>query len=199
MKPVKIDVNFFLSRQWDGYSLERKYDGQRAIVIMNGTPQIWTRQGNRIETPKNLVPQLQQLNLPSGTRLDGEIWTPSNRGSWRHHPDVHCQLTMWDVMRYGKRDIGHLPLEQRRKILQDMLFSPREDISVVQQENPTPKALYAAMRAAEEHSRATRAKSGFIHGVVLKRNQSPRRDHPKRSVDHPDWLKICFWQSGSVK
>jgi len=199
MKPIRIDVEMFLSRTWDGYSFERKYDGHRAIVIMNGSPQIWTRQGNRIETPDNLVPQLRELNLPSGTRLDGEIWTPSKRGSWRHSSSVKCKLTMWDVMRHGREDLSQLPLEKRRQLLQSILSLPQEDISVVQPEPPTPETLREVMRTAKDHWDATEARSGFIHGVVLKRDQSPRRDHPKRSIEHPDWLKICFRQSGDVR
>ena len=35
-------------------------------------------------------------------------------------------------------------------------------------------------------------RSGFIHGVVLKRRGSIRRDHPNRSAEHPDWLKVVF-------
>ena len=193
MKPVRVTEEVFKTIDPNKYVMEKKYDGFRALLIMNGSPKLWTRDKNRIELPNNLVDQLNALNLPEGTVLDGEIWNPLKRGSWRHDRGVKCQLTFWDVIRVGYKDMSQLPLEERKKILDNLVLGKCEDIGSVEQ---LPASLEGYRKIAEEaelHKEATGLRSGFIHGAVLKRKGSPRRDHAVRCAEHSDWMKLVLW------
>ncbi len=149
--------------------------------------------------PDNLRQQIADLNLPAGTVLDGEIWTPTKRGSWRHDKTVVCNLTFWDVVRAGSQDMSQEKLEKRHARLVELLGDGTANISAVEQYAATPENLEEAMRVAKAHRDTTDSKSGFIHGVVLKKLGSTRHDHPTRSTEHSDWLKVCFWQSGEIR
>lgn len=151
--------------------------------------------------PDNLRAEIAALNLPAGTVLDGEIWTPTKRGSWRHDKTVVCNLTFWDVIRAGSQDMSREGLEKRHARLVELLGGGTENISAIEQYPATPENLEEALRVAKAHRDTTDSKSGFIHGVVLKKLGSPRRDHPTRTIDHPDWVKVVFdgMDSGQIR
>jgi ATP-dependent DNA ligase len=189
-KPVRVRESIFESIDPQKYILEKKYDGWRALLIAGPVPILWTREKTRIDMPDNLRPQIESLNLPDGTVLDGEIWTPEKRGAWRHNKGVDCRLTLWDAIRSGKRDLSALPLEARRTELESLLGAGTRDVGIVEW-LPADAASYATVRAeAESFREQAQSRSGFIHGAVLKRRGSPRRDHAVRCVEHADWLKI---------
>ena len=191
-KPVRVDKNIFERINTSNYTMESKFDGYRAIVIVNRVPELWTREKNRISTPDNLVTQLRQLNLPEGTILDGEIWNPLKRGGWKHSNGVECKLTLWDTIRYGMSDISAHPIEERRKALYSLMKPECEHIQAVEVLPASKENYQKILKEAAEVRADTAIRSGFIHGVVLKRNGSPRRDHATRSTEHPDWLKLVF-------
>lgn len=189
-KPVRVRETIFETIDPKKYVMEKKYDGWRAILIVGQTPTLWTREKTRIEMPDNLRPQIEALRLPDGTVLDGEIWTPSKRGAWRHNKGVACKLTVWDVVRSGRRDLSAAPLEERRLELKAILGPGAEDVGAVEW-LPADAASYAEVRREAESFRVqAQSRSGFVHGAVLKRLGSPRRDHAVRCVEHADWLKI---------
>lgn len=192
MKPVRVDINIFNRQKFDGYSLEYKFDGWRAIIIADSETRLWTRQKQPILIPDNLATQLKKLNLPCGTVLDGEIWNPAKRGGWKQSPTDTCRITVWDIIRIGSKSLSDTPIEDRRQILNSILKPECDHIKPVQVFEATKENCELAWLQAVQMRESLESRSGFIHGVVLKRNGSPRRDHACRSVEHPDWLKIVF-------
>lgn len=192
MKPVPISGEAFLRLRAEDYALERKYDGHRALAVSNGSTGLWTRDRRPIVAPPELIRQLESVGLPPGTVLDGEIWSPTSRGAWGRKPAERCVLTFWDAVRVGGRDLSREPLEVRRRALEELLRSAPEDVRIVEPMEATKGNLDAVEAEARSFRRETAARSGFIHGVVLKRRGSPRRDHAVRCVEHPDWLKVVF-------
>lgn len=201
-KPVRVGEEMLSKLSPGQYDLESKYDGFRVIPRTDpyGT-RLWTREKQPIDATDNLTPQLAALNLKSGTVLDGEIWTPTKRGSWRHDKTVQCLITLWDVIRVGSKDLSKTPLEDRRRILQDLIGDNCPDIKVIESIEMTKENYDKIKEEANAFRDKTGSRSGFIHGVVIKRKKSPRRDHSTRSTEHPDWLKIVFpnMDSGSIK
>jgi len=175
------------------------FDGWRALLIIGSTATLWTREKTRIEMPDNLREQIESLRLPEGTVLDGEIWNPTKRGSWRHNKSVKCMLTFWDAIKAGRKDVSGLPLEQRRAEMETVLGAGTDDVKTVQWLPATKEAYAEVRREAESFREQAQSRSGFIHGAVLKRRGSPRRDNVVRCVEHADWLKLVLdgMQSGS--
>lgn len=200
-KPVRITESMFRKTNWSNWILERKFDGFRAVLIVNGSAQLWTRERKPIAMPDNLREQIASLNLPTGTVLDGEIWTPTKRGAWRHDKGVVCNLTFWDAIQAGTESLSQERLEKRHERLAELVGNSRPNIMVVDQYPATVSSFEEALKTAKEHRNMTDSKSGFIHGVVLKKLGSPRRDHPTRTVDHADWLKVVFdgMDSGQIR
>jgi ATP-dependent DNA ligase len=194
MKPMRINESLLSSLKLGDYILEKKYDGFRALLIVDEHGfKLMTRQRTELAIPNNLRPQIEALKLPPGTVLDGELWTPSKRGSWRHDKSVVCSLAFWDVMAFDGKSVGAMPLEDRRAIMEKLLGRGTEDIKPVEWEEVTPARIEEIRKEAMEHRVASQSRSGFVHGVVLKRKGSPRRDNPSRSVEHADWMKIVYW------
>lgn len=191
-KPVRVQESIFEREGGLGnYILERKFDGWRVLVISEAHGvSLWTREKTRIEMPDNLKSQIEDLNLPEGTVLDGEIWTPEKRGAWRHNKKVPCRLTLWDVIKSGKNCLSNSPLEERRKELELLLERKTQDVEIVEWLPATKEAYAEVKREAELFREKSQSRSGFIHGAVLKRRGSPRRDNVVRCIEHADWLKI---------
>jgi len=190
MKPARVTEAVLSSINPSDYLMEKKYDGWRAILIVShGIPELWTRERRRIEMPTNLDNQLRSLKLPEGTVLDGEIWNPEKRGGWKHAKGVECQITFWDAIRKGNQDLSRNPLEERKERLRN-LVSPTDCVKIVEDFPATVKSIAAAR--AEAISARGNARSGFVHGVVIKRRESPRRDHATKSHEHSDWMKVVF-------
>ena len=201
-KPVRVTESVFGTVDPSAYVMEKKYDGFRAILIVGrGRSELWTREQRRIEMPDNLASQVEDLALPDGTVLDGEIWTPTKRGSWRHNRQVRCSLTFWDAIWAGHRDLGHVALEDRVAELRKLVEGRAEDVSVVEQLPASLEGYRAVVEEAEAFRAGTQSRSGFVHGAVLKRRGSPRRDHSTRCVEHADWLKLVIpgMDSGALR
>lgn len=193
-KPVRVTDDVFSSVvSEETHVLEKKYDGFRAVLIVESTYSLWTRDRKRLDIPLNLRDQLDSLALPRGTVLDGEIWNLEKRGSWRHDMREQCCLTFWDTIRVGGRPMSLLPLEERKAALDVLVAGKCADISVVEHLPASLSLLNEIRSDAESHRNKTGCRSGYIHGVVLKRKGSPRRDHATRCVEHSDWSKIVFF------
>jgi ATP-dependent DNA ligase len=197
-KPVRATWAAFKTLPMSNYFMEKKYDGWRAIVqVGQEGVTLWTRDKALITMPDNLGRQLAALEMPAGTLLDGEIWNMSKRGAWRHNKSVVCALTLWDAVRIDSRDLSNEPIEIRRQQLEQLLAGHDTPDIKTTEILPADEAL---ARQIDEDAHAMRegVRSGYIHGVVLKRKGSPRRDHAVRCVEHADWIKIVFdgMQSG---
>jgi ATP-dependent DNA ligase len=193
MKPCRINQATFEALDKTKYTLEPKHDGHR-IILVAGQNQVftYTREKRRTQLPLYLIEQLESLNLPIGTILDGEVWNRLKRGGWKKYDRDGFNITFWDVIRIGIGDYSINPIEERREALAEVLDGGSENIFQVE-------VLKASAENVEQlHQRAlavrsdSSVRSGFIHGVVLKKKGSPRRDHAVRSVQHPDWLKILY-------
>ena len=200
-KPVRAPWSVFQTLTLSNYVMEKKFDGWRAIVQVgaNNVVTLWTREKRLITMPDNLSKQLSLLQMPEGTLLDGEIWNMSKRGAWRHNRSIACALTLWDAIRVGHQDFSNEPLEKRREALEKILDGKdTPDIKATEllaADEAIARQVDAEARSFRE---GTNARSGFIHGVVLKRRGSPRRDNAVRCVEHADWIKVVFdgMQSG---
>ncbi len=199
-KPVRAKWSVFKTIDTSRYFMEKKYDGWRAMVqVGQDGVSLWTRDKQFIAMPNNLAIQLAALGMPEGTLLDGEIWNMSKRGAWRHDKSVICALTLWDAIRVDHRDLSNIAIGERRQELEKLLAGKNTPDIKATEILPADEVL---ARQIDEEARSFRegvnARSGFIHGVVLKRHGSPRRDHAVRCVEHADWIKVVFdgMQSG---
>ena len=199
-KPVRATWDIFKKVNPDNYFMEKKYDGWRAIVqVADGGITLWTREKALIMMPDNLGKQLAALEMPEGTILDGEIWNMFKRGAWRSDRKAICALTLWDAIRVDKRDLSDEPIEVRRQQLEGLLAGKNApDIKTTEILSADESLAHQIDEEAHSARDGAGARSGFIHGVVLKRRGSPRRDHAVSCKEHPDWLKIVFagMQSG---
>lgn len=193
MKPVMINEAVFKGLDQSNYTMEPKMDGWRIIAIA-GSNKVYTftRQRSPLKVPVSIQSELDSLNLPAGTVLDGEIWSPMKRGGWDNLKPGECKLTFWDVIRDGTKDISNQPIEIRRQTLTDLLSNMLDNIEQAAVHAVSAENLQMLEKQAREIRDDKALRSGFIHGVVLKRNGSPRRDHACRSIEHPDWLKIVY-------
>jgi hypothetical protein len=88
--------------------------------------------------------------------------------------------------------MSQCPLEERSEELSHLVGQKAPNIEAVKQEQASLEEYYRIVETAERFRTETHSSSGFIHGAVLKRKGSPRRDHATRSVEHPDWLKLII-------
>ena len=199
-KPIRATWAVFQTVNPQNYFMEKKYDGWRAIVqVAAEGVTLWTRDKVLITMPDNLGKQLAALEMPEGTLLDGEIWNMDKRGKWRHNKAVVCALTLWDAIKVGPQDLSNEPIEARRQQLEKLLEGKNVPDIKTTEILPADEKLAREIDAEARSFRdSSQARSGFIHGVVLKRRGSPRRDHAVRCVEHADWLKVVFdgMQSG---
>jgi ATP-dependent DNA ligase len=192
MKPLRITEDVFRNLKLSDYTMERKYDGWRAISITGGRTELWTRQKRRLKTPPSLLEALSRYGIPNETVLDGEIWSLVKRGGWEQADDGNCVVTFWDCTRLNGKSLSASPIEERKDALRSLLGDGCDRVRIVDAMEATLENLQMVQEEAARIRLDRDARSGFIHGVVLKQKGSPRRDHPNRSVKHPDWLKVVF-------
>lgn len=192
MKPVKVDNTIFQRINLTDYIMEKKYDGYRITLEKDKCVKIYTRHKNRLEIPNSLIRKIEELEIPSGTVLDGEIWNLCRRGAWNYSKNDECQMTFWDVTHYEFKDLSSQSLEKRRGVLESMI-RPGSYISTTEVYKADVNIFQHIRKEALDHRNTNNSNTGFIHGVVLKRKGSQRRDLPKASKEHPDWLKIVFF------
>lgn len=201
MKPALTTEKVLATLDPREYSMERKYDGHRVIVRLNGSVSMWTRDMRKIDVPTNLEDDLVRMGLPVGTVLDGEIWNPTKRGDWKSSPSVRCCLVLWDVVQREGRSLAAEPLTKRREILHWMAGGWTDSVRTALVEPLDLKKIEEIHQDAVSFRQENAVRSGYVHGVVVKRNASPRRDHATRCREHSDWLKLLFpgmkgWEPG---
>src|SRR5580704_6358230 len=117
----------------------------------------------------------------------------SKRGSWRQNRSEICALTLWDTIRFNNQDLSNEPLETRRECLDSILSkSKTEDIRATEILRPDATIAREIEQEARSFRQNAQSRSGFVHGIVLKRRGSPRRDNAVRCREHTDWLKLIF-------
>lgn len=191
MKPVRVDEEIFSRIDSSQYTMESKYDGFRCLLNIGKTVKMFTREMRFMETPDCLDKPFKDLNIPEDSIFDGEIWNVSKRGAWRHDRSSECQIVIWDVIKLAGKYKNESPIEERRDIVER--YIPNNSFIKPVDIFEANKTIYEDIKQnALNHRESTKSKTGYIHGVVIKKNRSVRRDHPNRSFEHPDWMKIVF-------
>ncbi|PLT32666.1 RNA ligase family protein [Bacillus sp. V5-8f] len=164
---------------------ELKLDGIRLILSkFNNQIKLYTRHNNEV-TAK--FPELQSIDIPDGTVLDGEIIVSDVEGK----PDFEAvmerfmskrsshaiQFCVFDVIYHEGRKVTHLPLVERKELLESLIDND-EHVAKVQWMSGNGKAYCDLVK---EHN---------LEGIVLKRANS-KYQIKKRSHD---WLKIINYQ-----
>lgn len=176
---------------------EVKWDGVRALVtVADGTVVLRSRNGNPVTAA---WPDLTicPAGLRGETVLDGEIIALNDRGvpdfrvlAERIHvrrtaavarlaARIPATLMVFDLVRLDGVDLTDRPLEQRRRLLEDLDLTPS---------GWQVPAQYDDGRMLLE---ATRAQG--LEGIVSKRRDSPYR----AGARSPDWWKFAHRHRGS--
>jgi ATP-dependent DNA ligase len=207
MKPVRVDETIFSKINCSEYTMERKLDGFRSLLVVNGDgQQLWTRHKTKIQVSQDVLNNLRTLNLPKDTVLDGEIWSMTSRGGW-HKPNLNgdrlteVRLGIWDVLWISGKYLGSLPLVKRQEELRKLIPDNFSGIEIVKSLDTSIENYSMIRQEAKDFQKSYMIRSGNIHGVVIKKKNSRRHDHPNRSIEHSDWLKILIegMQSGQIK
>ncbi|MCS0789532.1 hypothetical protein NX021_15370 [Cytobacillus firmus] len=168
---------------------ELKLDGIRIILSkFNNQIKLYTRHKNEVTSK---FPELLQIDIPDGTVLDGEIIVTGKDGK----PDFeammerfqsqgsnhHIQFCVFDVIYHKGEKITHLPLIERKDILESLIHNDQY-FAKVQWMLGNGEAYYDLVK---QHD---------LEGVVLKRAASKYQVN-KRSQD---WLKVINYQYADV-
>lgn len=167
------------------YITELKLDGVRILVSkFNNTIKVFTRNKNEVT---NRYPELQHINIPEGTVLDGEIVVTDEFGKpdfeacmerfMSNKSEHKIQYCVFDVIYYQGEKVSHLPLIERKEII-DSIITPDEFITNVQWMYGNGNAYFHLIKQNE------------LEGIVLKKANS-KYQIGKRSRD---WLKVINYQ-----
>lgn len=164
---------------------EHKWDGIRGqLVVRAGEVFVWSR-GEEIVTDR--FPEFTGVadQIPDGTVLDGEIlaWkddaplsfnalqTRSGRSrvAARHLKEAPVVMMTYDILEWNRTDLRHLPLAERRQIL-DLLFAHLPADVPLRLSSLLEFDDWAALRDLRETSRGR-----GVEGLMLKHRDSPYR------------------------
>ena len=184
----------------DDWLSELKLDGIRFLYsTMNGF-NFYTRHENEVT---ERFPELITRQVPKGTILDGEIIISDEKGKpdfeelmsrfqvsspkristmSRIKPVTFCVFDVFDVVYYKGRKVSHLPLLDRKEILDEILPNDLPLITKVPSINGNGKALFDLVVQQS------------LEGIVMKKKDS-RYAIGKRSHD---WLKVINYQSVEI-
>jgi len=169
----------------EAFTTELKADGIRLIYShWNGQTKLYSRHGNELTQFKHLG----NLDLPSNTILDGELISPDSQG----RPDFDnlmqnfhsskiqypLQIIFFDVIYYNGKNVTHLSLLERKKILNDLI--PEKDQNFVQSQWILGNAA-SYFKAIKQYD---------LEGIVIKRADS-KYTISRRSQD---WKKIINYK-----
>ncbi|MFB7641466.1 ATP-dependent DNA ligase [Peribacillus butanolivorans] len=164
---------------------ELKLDGIRLILSkFDDRVKLYTRHNNEVSSK---FPELLQVNIPEGTILDGEIIVTDQQG----RPDFEAmmqrfqskksehtiQYCVFDVIYHKGQKVTHLPLHERKELLEEMV----EDSNLICK----VKWMYGNGPAYFEL-----VKQQGLEGIVQKKANS-KYQIGKRSYD---WLKVINYQ-----
>lgn len=173
----------------EDYITELKLDGIRLILSkFDNKIKLYTRHGNEVTSK---FPELQQIDIPDGTVLDGELIVTDSNG----HPqfedmmerfmskksDHAIQYCVFDLIYHKGEKLTHLPLRDRKELLESLVEND-EHIAKVQWMHGNGQAYFDLV------------KQNGLEGIVLKRADS-KYQIKKRSYD---WLKVINYQFSDV-
>jgi DNA ligase-1 len=180
------------------WQAEWKWDGIRGQIIQrNGELFVWSR-GEELMTDKFQEYQSLTELLPAGTVLDGEIiCMPSNSKEVKPLPFAILQTRIgrkqvtrkqlqeapaafiaYDLLEWEGKDIRHLPLVERRKLLEQLIQQIQHPVLHV-----SPVISFNEWQLLEELR--TQARDNGSEGLMLKQLHSVYQSGRKRG----DWWK----------
>lgn len=178
------------------YVVQPKIDGHRLLFDQSGGQvRLWTRHQTLVSRQ---YPELSDLLLDADCCIDGEVCITDPEGRidfesvmarfsmsnasriTRESKRRPVNFIVWDLP-YYKKDIRHLPMEERRRILSEVL-PPHPLVRLVPQADGLQGTQMFDWIAGQK-----------MEGVVYKRKHS--RFVSRRSAD---WLKVIRWEYADV-
>ena len=153
---------------------EVKYDGIRLIWMMNGKPRQFAR--SHLEH-SGRYPWLDEMKLPEGTILDGELTTPGEASSYANEAGVAGVLVyvLFDVLQVGDERLTSQPWVVRRQAVELLVEQIGLERVIASRVLGGPPTLEKAEELIAEGA----------EGVMLKRRDSMYQE----GVRSWDWLK----------
>ena len=165
----------------EGWQYEIKWDGYRALSFSNkGKVELLSRNSKSFN--EKFYPVYESIRKwNKNVILDGEIIVADRNGqanfsnlqNWRSEADGVLQFYVFDILWYEGLSLMHLPLEDRRKILQ--LILPQSELLKLSVNFPTTASEFFA----------TAQKMG-LEGIMAKRASSVYEPGARSR----EWLKI---------
>jgi bifunctional non-homologous end joining protein LigD len=167
----------------DAWLYEVKFDGYRMLAkVANGKVRLISRNGKDWTSKiRHLEKMLESMPLKPGW-LDGEIVMQGDNGATNFNrlqnafdseKTQDIQYFIFDLPYYNGYDLTHVPLEERRKLLQSILIGA-----------PPSIRFSEAFEAAPGDLVVSACKLG-LEGIIGK-----RRDSIYSSRRSPDWIKL---------
>ena len=190
----KIDIPF----DDDNWLSELKLDGIRFLYSTMSGVNFYIRHENEVT---ERFPELITSQIPEGTILDGEIIISNEEGKpdferlmsrfqvsspkrittmSRTNPVTFCAF---DVVYYKGKKVSHLPLSERKEVLNNLLPEDLPLITKVPSINGNGRALFDLVVQQS------------LEGIVLKKKDS-KYEIGKRSHN---WLKVINYQYATVE
>ena len=154
---IPLDISPMLATLVDapveesGWTYELKWDGYRAIgYINNGTVDIRSR--NNKSFNEKFYPVLDALKKwKINAVVDGEIIVVNEKGladfsdlqGWRSEADGQLMFYLFDILWHDGKDLMHLPLSERRKILSQVVDPNIKHLKVSDTYEVSGKELFA--------------------------------------------------------
>ncbi|GAE24982.1 DNA ligase [Halalkalibacter wakoensis JCM 9140] len=184
ISPMLLDESSVPPEDYANVITELKLDGIRLIYSnLSGIPRLYTKEKKDVTA---LFPEITNIDLPSGTVLDGEVISANgdnkpdyDRLMKRYMSnqvlrEIPVQYVAFDIMFYNGKQITTFPLIKRKSILSQVI--PTDTISIVTSQwiEGNSKSYFQVI------------KDYGLEGIVVK---NPRSKYKigKRSTD---WLKI---------
>lgn len=172
----------------EDWQIERKYDGIRGqIILRNKNLFVWSR-GEELMTDKFPEFELLKNQLPDGTVIDGEILPFANHKPLPFHlmqtrigrknltkkalEQAPLVLMAYDLLEYEGNDIRHLPLQERRALLEKIISSDNEVVKLSPLIRVTSWEEVAKERACSSEN--------YCEGLMLKKLDSPYESGRRR-------------------
>lgn len=169
----------------DNYITELKLDGIRLIVSNMDRVRLYTRHNNEITA--NFQELVDNINIPPGTILDGELIVSGQDGKpdfdammerFKSNKSKHkVTFCAFDIIKYKNKDLTGLPLLERKGILETAFLE--NDYYV--------RSKYLIGYGVEYFQQV---KQLGLEGIVLKQASSLYKTGKKSS----SWLKVIAYE-----
>jgi ATP-dependent DNA ligase len=169
----------------DNFITELKLDGIRLILSkFDNQIKLYSRHKNDVTSK---FPELLQINIPSGTILDGEIIVTDQQGKpdfeammqrFQSNKSEHTiQYCVFDVIYHNGIRVTHLPLHERKELLEEIV----EDSNLI---------CKVQWMCGNSPAYFELVKQQGLEGIVQKKSNS-KYQIGKRSHD---WIKVINYQ-----